>query len=287
MLATSIKTNVRIRAIFSMLGASIKALIGGCLTRRVAVLYCENRFRVMYSMWSPLDGYRRCLPTTVFLQVHGVRVPKAIIHYSSGQIGIKQAVREYSIPRNTLRNKLRGNHKNNVGRPLVFTPEEEDIFKKHALVLSDMGLPISLYDLRSYPDFKAVFGQNISRKRAQIDKDMINKIFDNLERVLVNVPPQNIFNYDETGFHDCPKKGKYLFRHQNRHPEIIRNSTKLAHGWTKRFQVECVKVWCFDMEIYEDWFCEHLLPRLRKYPGKKVIIGDNLAAHMSQSPKTV
>ncbi|KAJ8892352.1 hypothetical protein PR048_004932 [Dryococelus australis] len=70
---------------------------------------------------------------------------------------------------------------------------------KHAMVLSDMGLPISLYNLRiiflrRHPNLKVVFGQSVSRKHAQVDKDMINKFFDHLERVLVNVPPQNIFN---------------------------------------------------------------------------------------------
>ncbi|KAJ8869995.1 hypothetical protein PR048_029006 [Dryococelus australis] len=208
----------------------------------------------------------RCSPVSVSsgTQYYGTKsnytvqqLNKAIQKIQTGQIGIKQAVKEYSNPQNMLKNKLRGNYKKNIGRPLVFTPEE-DIFKKHAMVLSDMGIPISLYNprcivrnylnsqkrtaplfkknmpgwdwrkifSRRHSDLKAVFGQSISRKHAQVDKDMINKFFDKLERVLVNVPPQNIFNYDETGFHDCPKKGKYLFQHQNRHPEIIWNSTQ-------------------------------------------------------------
>ncbi|KAJ8870062.1 hypothetical protein PR048_029073 [Dryococelus australis] len=130
-------------------------------------------------------------------------------------------------------------------------------------------------------------------------------------RVLVNVPPQNIFNYDETRFHDCPKKGKYLFWRQNRPPEIIWNSTKSCFtvmfcgnssgelsppyfvfkgknkmsDWLmdepKGSRLNVSKSGWVDMEIYKDWFCEHLLPRFIKYPGKKVINGDNLAAHMS------
>ncbi|KAJ8891188.1 hypothetical protein PR048_010703, partial [Dryococelus australis] len=47
------------------------------------------------------------------------------------------------------------------------------------------------------------WGKSFLRRRAQVDKDMINKFFDNLESL-----------------------GKYLFWRQNRHPEIIRNSTK-------------------------------------------------------------
>lgn len=106
------------------------------------------------------------------------------------------------------------------------------------MALSDIGLPISLTDLRfiiqnylnsnkrvvklfknnmpgwdwgeqflkRHPDLKAVFGQNISRKRAQINFEVVNKFFDNLEKELDCVPPQNIFNFDESGFHDDPKK---------------------------------------------------------------------------------
>lgn len=36
-----------------------------------------------------------------------------------------------------------------------------------------------------------------------------------------------------------------------------------------------------DLEVFEDWFMQHLLPTLRHLPGKKVILGDNLAAHLS------
>ncbi|KAJ8873321.1 hypothetical protein PR048_026955 [Dryococelus australis] len=108
-----------------------------------------------------------------------------------------------------------------------------------------------------------------------------------------------------------PKKGKYLFRRQNRHPEIIWNFTKScftvmfcgsASGellspyfvfkgknkmsdWLmdgpKGSRLNVSKSGWVDLGIYEDWFGEHLLPRLRKYPRKKVIICDNLAVHMS------
>jgi hypothetical protein len=121
-----------------------------------------------------------------------------------------------------------------------------------------MGIPVTMYDLRStvksyldnqgrnapefknnlpgwdwgegflrrHPEVKACYGRNISRKRAEVNSDIISSFFCHLKEQLAGVPAENIFNYDETGFHDDPKKAKHLFRRSNKHPEIIRNSTK-------------------------------------------------------------
>lgn len=42
------------------------------------------------------------------------------------------------------------------------------------------------------------FGENI--KRAHSTKDELNRYFDNLAETLIDIPPSNIFNYDETNF---------------------------------------------------------------------------------------
>lgn len=40
----------------------------------------------------------------------------------------------------------------------------------------------------------------------------------------------------------------------------------------------------FDMQIFEDWFLEIVLPYFNsKGPSKKVIVGDNLASHVSEA----
>ncbi len=46
----------------------------------------------------------------------------------------------------------------------------------------------------------------------------------------------------------------------------IYNSTK--SGW-------------FDMFVFNDWFHKTFLPHVRKLPGKKLLLGDNLASHIS------
>lgn len=55
---------------------------------------------------------------------------------------------------------------------------------------------------------------------------MIEVFFDHLKTELADIPPENIYNFDETGFHDNPKKAKLLFRRTCRNPEIIKNATK-------------------------------------------------------------
>lgn len=72
-------------------------------------------------------------------------------------------------------------------------------------------------------------GHDVNRNRAQVNEDKINKFFDNLESEIQNVPPENIFNFDETGFHNNPKKKRLLFRRKCRNPEVIRNSTKSCY----------------------------------------------------------
>lgn len=57
--------------------------------------------------------------------------------------------------------------------------------------------------------------------------------------------------------------------------------TSWREGGPKGTVYKCSKSGWFDMFLFEEWFVELLLPRLRKRPGKKLIIGDNLASHIS------
>lgn len=54
---------------------------------------------------------------------------------------------------------------------------------------------------------------------------MVNDFFDRLEKEIEDVSPDNIYNMDESGFHDDPGK-KLLFRRSTRHPEQVKNSSK-------------------------------------------------------------
>lgn len=268
-----------------------------------------------------------------------------ILHeIQSGQISQRKASLKYKIARNTLKNKIKKLHTKNVGRPVVFSQEEEQAFVDHILILSDLGLPISLYDVRciakNYLDSNSLqiaqfknnfpgwdwgqnffkrhktelvqrFEVNISRRRAQVNEEIINNFFDNLETALLDVPPANFFNMDETGFHDIPQKKKLLFQRGCRNPERIRNSTKSCftvvfcgsasgnflppyvimkgsqkwsdwiYGAPKGTRLNTSQSGWIDANLFDDFFELHFLPVCRKLDGKKILICDNMSAHVT------
>lgn len=153
--------------------------------------------------------------------------------------------------------------------------------------------------------------QNIKGNRAAVSKQMINAYFDELKKTLDQVPPHLILNYDETAFCDDPRHRKLVFQRGTKYPERVMNSTKssvsvlftgTASGvllppyvvykstnlydlWTENEPVGCAynrtKSWWLDGSCFLDWFQKIVIPYCRRYEGKKVIIGDNLATHLS------
>lgn len=154
-------------------------------------------------------------------------------------------------------------------------------------------------------------GENIKRSRAAVSKTIINEYFDNLEISLSGIPPENIINYDETNFVDDPGRVKVLVRKTSKHADNIMDSTKSAtsvmfavdaagsmlplyvvykstqlwDSWTNGGPKDCrynrtPSGW-FDQSILEDWFMTIIIPHFRRMEGVKVLIGDNLASHMS------
>lgn len=264
-----------------------------------------------------------------------------------GKIGQREAARLYSIPRQTLVNKLKNEHCKKIGRPTVFSLNEEATFVEHCVVLSEMGIPVSMFDLRcivkSYLDtqkrvvkcfpgnmpgwewgksflerhknmLQEKFAKNITKKRAAVDEGTIKKFFINFEKEVQEpapVPPENIFNFDETGFCDSPSKGKLLFRRSSRNPEKIINSSKVCYTvlmcgsadgqfLPPYFVFKGKQKWndwllygppgsrmnvspsgWMEISIFEDWFEYHFLPVVRKLEGSKILIGDNHSSHLS------
>ena len=155
--------------------------------------------------------------------------------------------------------------------------------------------------------------ENIKRSRSEVSADDINKYFDNLSETLLNVSSAAIVNYDETNFVDDPGKRTFIVRRGMKRPERIMDSTKgatsvmmscaadgtflppyvvfkaqhLYDTWTvggpDATRYNRSKSGWFDMTIFEDWFSKIVLPYMKKFPANdsKVIIGDNLASHLS------
>jgi hypothetical protein len=153
--------------------------------------------------------------------------------------------------------------------------------------------------------------QNIKRARAGVSRDTLHEYFNNLSETLKDVPPGNILNYDETNLSDDPGRKRVISRRGCKYPERIMNSTKSAISvmyaacadgtllppyvvyksqhlydtWTsggpKGARFNRTKSGWFDLETFTDWFLTTALPQLKKKPGRKVMIGDNLSSHLS------
>lgn len=79
----------------------------------------------------------------------------------SRELSCKKASEDYKIPRRTIRNKLKGKHTKKIGKPTIFTPEEEAAFVKCIVKLSEYGFPLDAFDLKHVVSTHL---QNIGRK---------------------------------------------------------------------------------------------------------------------------
>nr|XP_039254787.1 jerky protein homolog-like [Styela clava]XP_039269740.1 jerky protein homolog-like [Styela clava] len=250
---------------------------------------------------------------------------------------------QFNIPRSTLKNKLKLRHMKKFGGQTVLFAETEKILVEHCIAVSSFGFPIAQEDLRSivkaYLDAKGVtvskfhsnypgvewvkaflkrhseltvrFATNIKKKRAGVSSETIEKYFENIEEELDDVPPENIWNYDETNLTDDPGQKKIICKRGCKYPERILNSTKSAISlmfcgnaagavMPPYVVYKAENLWStwveggppgtlynrsrsgwFDGFSFQDWFNRMVLPRLKRQNGKKVLIGDNLSSHIS------
>lgn len=155
--------------------------------------------------------------------------------------------------------------------------------------------------------------QNIKRARAHVNHKVIHNYFKELEDSLERVSPEAILNYDETNMTDDPGRVKIITRRGCKHPDRILDSSKasvsvmfcgsasgillppyvcykaehLYDSWTMggptgtRYN-RSKNSW-FNGPIFEDWFTTIVMPYFRRLPenSQKVLIGDNLASHIS------
>lgn len=132
-----------------------------------------------------------------------------------------------------------------------------------------------------------------------------------METELINVPPENIVNYDETNLRDDPGKKKVIVRRGCKYPERVINSSKsstsvmfscagdgtvlpvyivykavhMYDSWTtdgpQNARYNRSKSGWFDSLSFEDWVRTVAVPYLKNKKGKKNLIGDNLSSHLS------
>jgi hypothetical protein len=171
----------------------------------------------------------------------------------------RAACSAYNIPKTTLMDRVNETHSGAQGRPPVLSSEEEKIIIEMVEMLSDWGFPFTQDDLRhfvkSYLDKKGVktrFTDNlptrrfvdtflgrhaeftlrrtnaIKRARAALSREEVTKFFDNFVKSAEGVPPENMYNYDETNLRDDPGNRKCLFKKGTKYCEKVQNTSKQA-----------------------------------------------------------
>ena len=202
--------------------------------------------------------YRRQLGSRTYRNFTDKQLAQALSEIRAGR-PCRKVSEKYGIPKSTLNRHSRGIQTAKFGRPTVFTTETETKLAECIALAGDWGFPLTHYDLRliikSYLDRRGInekrfknnlpgydwmrkflernknaltqrLCQNIKRCRANVNADMINSYFDELEKSLEGVPNHLVINYDETNLTDDPGRKNVIVRRGCRHPEKIVDSSK-------------------------------------------------------------
>lgn len=151
---------------------------------------------------------------------------------------------------------------------------------------------------------------NIKTARAKVSEKEVRDFFTHLAAA-GDVEPQNIFNYDETCVSDNPGSKKVLVPRGTRRVELVKEHSKvnisimacgsasgnllppmvcykaqnLYQGWTlggpRGTLYDVSKSGWFEMTTFETWFLKLFIPAVAHLPGRKLLVGDNLASHFS------
>ncbi|CAH2085950.1 unnamed protein product [Euphydryas editha] len=98
------------------------------------------------------------------------------------------------------------------------------IYRKVVLLCSCRGVEWVSKFLKRNDASSQRFAANIKRSRAAVDRDSLTEyIIQNLTEVVKDIPPENIWNFDETNLSDDPDQPKY-------HGETFLLTGKLAHN---------------------------------------------------------
>ena len=189
---------------------------------------------------------------------YGVDQMQQAIDAVNNGMSIHKASNTFEVCRSTLTNRIQGKHQLHAGDQTIMEVEEENEIEGKVLLCADFGFPISMMDLRfivkSYLDMQGrtvlQFANNlpgrdwscrflkrhknitrrtcnnIKRARAQVSEATLTEYHENLTNELQNIPPQNIFNFDETNLADNTSSQKMLFRRGVKYPDNVANFTK-------------------------------------------------------------
>jgi transposase-like protein len=73
---------------------------------------------------------------------------RAIEQVKKKRMSIREAAKEYEVPRATLHDRVKENVKETLGRPTVLSNEEESMITERLLLMGEWGFPLTCKDLR-------------------------------------------------------------------------------------------------------------------------------------------
>ena len=267
---------------------------------------------------------------------------KAMESIQDGRMSVRKAAEEFNVPRTTLMDRIHKRTSDKLGRPCELTEDEENLLAGRIKLMGDWGFPLTMIDVRklvqdylnssgkrsrwldNYPGEDWAYGfvkrrkdlsnrmsNLIKRSRAALSREQVKEFIENYTRVGADIPPSNVFNYDETNLTEDPGAKKALYRRGVKYAEKVSNHSKSSlsvmfcgsangkmlppyvvykaknlyeswcQGGPKGTRYNATSTGWFDMAVFEDWFEKLFLPEVRRIPGTKVLIGDNLASHIS------
>ena len=158
----------------------------------------------------------------------------AIQSVQSSRLFLRKASWDFGISYGTLHNKVNRNHSKKVGGQILLSQECENKIVATIVTMSNWKIPLTGLEIQKLVKSYLAFCNNLPRldwlnnfmkrhnltkriadnvkiKRAEISPNMISKYFENLAKTLDEIPPENIYNYDETNLTDDPgaKKGDH------------------------------------------------------------------------------
>ncbi|CAF1499166.1 unnamed protein product [Didymodactylos carnosus] len=222
---------------------------------------------------------------------------------------INQASRDFQIPRTTLqRHTGESLYHSGLGRPCVFTKDEEEHLVNASIVFQEMGEPLNVDDflqltgvyareleksdmfvngiptrewwysfIKRHPDLKLKSVQPLEKQRADVSPSFIEKWFDLLESVFKKHhlfdKPSQIFNCDETGFSDKRANKKVIMR------KTIKYTYQKQFGTGAAYNVS-TNGWMEEDNFYQ-WFAEVFLPNVKDIPRPILLLWDGHGSHKS------
>ncbi|XP_065653068.1 uncharacterized protein LOC136080380 [Hydra vulgaris] len=258
---------------------------------------------------------------------------------------IRKAAKAYNIPLGTLHKNVKlGNQvpKKHGGQTRLDS-STENLIVQTITFMTDWRVPLDSLDIRllvkCYCDKKKItdfifknnmpgvdwvqsfmkrhcltksVADNVKHSWALVNEETLNRYFNNLYQELKDIPPENIYNYDETNITDNPGSKAVIVRRGHGHrvenkqehskqstsimfagnavgeflpPMVIYKAKNLYQGWTHggppRTVYDITTNGWFDGRTFTRWFMEIFLPIAILKTGTTLLIGDNLASHFS------